>query len=63
MTVKELRQASGMSRLQFCEYFSIPYRSVQDWELGKRQCNEYIIELMKYKLEKENIIPNTNTVL
>ena len=57
MTFKELRQASGMNMTQFANYFGIPFRTVQNWELGK--CNEYIIELMKYKLEKENIIPNT----
>lgn len=50
MTLKELREASGMSRNQFCEYFGIPYRTVQDWELGNRNCPEYLLDLMKYKL-------------
>ena len=63
MIGKELRQASGMNMTQFANYFGIPFRTVQNWELGNRQCNYYLIELMKYKLEKENIIPNTNTVL
>ena len=55
MTFKELRELSGMNMKQFANYFNIPYRTVQDWEYGKRQCNDYIIELMKYKLENENI--------
>lgn len=56
MTIRELREASGMSRKQFVEYFGIPYRTIQDWELGNRACPEYLLELMKYKLEKEGLI-------
>lgn len=51
MTFKELREQSGMSRTQFAEYFGIPYRTVQDWELGNRECKDYLIELMEYKLK------------
>lgn len=53
MAIKELREASGMSRQQFVEYFGIPYRTVQDWELGNRKCPEYLFNLMRYKLEIE----------
>lgn len=56
MTFKELRKQSGMNLTQFSKYFGIPYRSIQNWELGQRQCPEYLLDLMKYKLEKENII-------
>ncbi len=56
MPLKELRQRSGMSRPQFCEYFGIPYRTVQDWELENRTCPDYLLKLMEYKLEKENLI-------
>lgn len=53
MPFKELREKSGMSRKQFAEYFNIPYRTVQNWELGLRVCPEYLLDLMQYKLEKE----------
>lgn len=56
MTVKDLRQASGMTQKAFSEYFSIPQRTIQDWEGNKRKCAEYLLELMRYKLEKEGII-------
>ena len=56
MLFKELREASGMNKTQFAEYFGIPYRTIQNWELDVRQCPEYLLELMRYKLEKENII-------
>ncbi len=55
MTLKEIRTLSGMSRKQFAEYFEIPYRTIQNWELGLRECPEYLLKLMKYKLEKEGI--------
>lgn len=56
ITFKDLRIASGMSRPQFADYFNIPYRTVQNWELGLRDCPSYILELMLYKLIKENIL-------
>ncbi len=55
-TFKELLEASGMTRKQFVEYFCIPYRTIQDWELGNRKCHAYLLELMQYKLENEGLI-------
>jgi len=56
MTFKTLREQSGMSRPQFAEYFQIPYRTVQSWELGDRQCPEYLLALIEYKLIHEKKI-------
>ena len=56
MTILELREQAGMTRNQFAEYFGIPYRTIQDWELGNRKCNDYILNLMEYKLKHEGII-------
>ena len=56
MTVKELRKLSGMTQKAFSEYFGIPKRTVEDWEGERRKCPEYLLNLMQYKLEKENII-------
>lgn len=56
MTFKELREASGMNLRQFSEYFSIPYRTIQNWELGLRNCPDYLLALMEYKLKKERVI-------
>jgi len=49
----KLRKETGMNRKQFCEYFDIPYRTMTDWELGNRQMPEYLLRLMKYKVEME----------
>lgn len=56
MNFKELRQKSGMTQQQFADYFEIPKRTVEDWERGARKCNAYLLDLMEYKLKKENII-------
>ena len=52
---KELREQSGMNLTQFSKYFEIPYRTVQDWEYGKRKCPEYLLKLMQYKLKNERV--------
>ena len=51
--VKTLRKALGMNRREFCEYYGIPYRTVQDWECEKRELPEYVLRLMIYKAEVE----------
>lgn len=61
LSVKELREQSGMTRQQFAEYFEIPYRTVQAWELHGvskegRKCPDYLLNLMEYKLDHEGLI-------
>lgn len=49
----ELRASTGMNRREFAEYFEIPYRTVQEWELGNRKMPEYLLRLMAYKVKIE----------
>ncbi len=51
----ELRKSTGMNRREFTEYFGIPYRTMQDWELGNRQMPEYLLRLMAYKVGIEQM--------
>ncbi len=51
----EMRAKTGMNRKEFSDYVGIPYRTVQDWELGNRQMPDYLLRLMAYKLEMEYI--------
>ena len=53
--VKKLRTDMGMNRKEFCEYFEIPYRTVSDWEAGKRKMPEYVFRLMEYKANVEGL--------
>ena len=52
----ELRKNMGMNRRQFAEYFGIPYRTVQDWELGNRKMPEYLLRLIEYKAKVEKML-------
>ena len=54
--IKELREQMGMNRKEFCDYFDIPYRTVQDWEAGKREMPDYVLRLLWYKAEMEKLI-------
>lgn len=56
MTIKELKEKSGMSLKEFAEYFGIPYRTMQNWVAGNTQCADYIVRMMHYKLCMENKI-------
>lgn len=53
--IKALRLKTGFKRRQYCEYFNIPYRTVQDWELGNRKMPQYLFDLMYYKLYNERM--------
>lgn len=46
---------TGMNRREFAEYFGIPYRTMQDWELGNRKVPKYLLRLMAYKVSMDKI--------
>jgi DNA-binding transcriptional regulator YiaG len=54
----QLRMKTGMNRREFAEYFGIPYRTMQDWELGNRTMPEYLFRLMEYKIKMEKLQNN-----
>ena len=55
----KLRQETGMNRREFAEYFGIPYRTVQEWELGHREMPGYLLRLMYYhEKTKEKVWDN-----
>ena len=56
MSVKELRKKTGMTQKAFAEYFGVSQRAVESWEGGQRECPQYLLDLMAYKLKNEGII-------
>ncbi len=56
MVFRELRKESKMTQKQFSEYFGIPKRTVESWDMGERSCPEYLLDLLEYKLIKEGFI-------
>lgn len=51
--IKELRKDLHLNRREFCDYFNIPYRTVQDWECGKRTMPDYVLRLLEYKIRTD----------
>ena len=49
----KIRESSGMNRKEFAEYLNIPYRTMQDWELGKSSMPKYVLELIAFKVKQE----------
>ena len=56
----KLKESTGLNWRKFSEYYEIPYRTVQDWYMGKRKMPEYLLKLMIYKAEIERIQINKN---
>lgn len=56
MNIKEIRSQTGMSQSEFSNYFNIPKHTLQNWEQEYRKCPVYLLELIEYKLQKENLI-------
>ncbi len=53
--IKELRESTGMNRKEFCDYFSIPYRTVTEWERDNRHAPEYVLRLLEYYIRAEKL--------
>ncbi len=52
----KLKDKTGLNWKKLSEYYGIPYRTVQDWYMGKRNMPEYLLRLMIYKAEMEKSI-------
>lgn len=51
MTVKELRSMTGLSQSRFAFLFSLPVRTLQQWEQGIQKPPDYVVGMMKRILE------------
>ncbi len=50
---KAIREQAGMNRKDFSDWLGIPYRTMQEWELGRRAMPEYVLRLIAYKVQME----------
>ena len=51
-----LRESTGMTRKEFCDYFQIPYRTVTEWERDNRHAPEYVLRLLDYYIRMEGMM-------
>lgn len=56
LSIKELRSACGMTQKAFAEYFGFAKRTLEDWEGGRRVIPPYLLDLIRYKLEHEDLL-------
>ena len=42
-----IKEKLGISRAEIARKYKIPKRTLQDWELGKRQPPEYVVDLLE----------------
>ena len=50
---RAIREQSGMSRKDFTDWLGVPYRTMQEWELGRRAMPDYVLRLIAYKVMHE----------
>lgn len=53
MTIKEIRQSTGLSQSKFAAALNIPLRTLQKWEIGERSCPEYVVDLIAYRVQHD----------
>ena len=54
--MRSLRRLTGLNRRSFCERYRIPYQTVTEWELGRREMPDYVLELLEYRVKTEQIL-------
>ena len=42
-----------MSQPQFSEKYHIPLPTLRHWERGDRECPQYVLELLEFKVKKD----------
>lgn len=51
MSIKEAREAAGLSRAEMSRLFEIPVRTLEEWDAGRRTPPPYVEKLIIEKLE------------
>lgn len=47
MTSKEIREISGLSRVDFSKKYNIPLRTLENWDSGIRIPPDYVLNLLE----------------
>lgn len=55
MSIRDLRKLLGDTQNEFSERYNIPFRTIQNWESGVRKPPEYIIDLLKQRINGDLI--------
>lgn len=58
MDIKEIRNRTGTTQKNFAEMVGIPFRTISEWESGRRQPKEYLIRLLDFYVDKKGWYKN-----
>ena len=50
--IRQLRENAGLTRRGLCERLGIPYRTLQEWETGRRTPPGYVIKLLEIYIKE-----------
>ena len=50
--ISKIIEKLGISRADFCKKTKIPYRTVENWEKGRREPPEYVVDLINFYCSK-----------
>ena len=53
MTIKEMRLLLQVSRTEFSRQYHIPVLTLEDWESGKRNPPNYVLELLERVVKED----------
>ncbi len=63
--IKKLREESGMSRKEFAKVYGMPVRTLEEWEVGRRNPPEYVVRMLAYivRLQATGAVEPYNLVI
>lgn len=53
MTIREIRQRTGLSQRKFADQYELPVRTLQEWEQGRRQAPDYVVKLLERAVKED----------
>ncbi len=62
MNIREMRTQLGDTQSEFAMRYSIPFRTVQNWEAGVRKPPEYIMNLLEVRIQADLVNRKTATL-
>lgn len=53
MKIQDIRKLSNLSQRKFCKKYNIPLSTLRQWEQGKREPPDYLVELLEFKVRED----------
>ena len=61
MTIREMRTRLGDTQSEFAARYGIPFRTIQNWETGKRIPPDYVLKLLQMRVDVD--VKNRKTIV